>query len=63
MPVRKALDTRKRGSTWQISANVAGRRIRISAGKGATREEAQQIEAKIRSDATADRLGTRYRCR
>lgn len=48
---------RKRGNTWQVSVSFAGRRIRISAGKGTTREQAQELETKIRRDILADKLG------
>lgn len=52
---------RKRGSTWQVSVSVAGRRIRISAGQGASREQAQELEAKIQNDAFAERLGRKQK--
>jgi integrase len=48
---------RKRGNTWQVSVSFSGRRIRVSSGKGATREQAQELEAKIRRDLLADKLG------
>ena len=51
------MPVRKRGDIWWISFSFRGQRIRASAGKGATKEQALELEAKIRSDCHAERVG------
>jgi integrase len=49
---------RKRGKTWHIDITVpGGSRARFTAGRGATREQALELEAKLRADAHAGRAG------
>lgn len=47
----------KRGDVYWITVSVGGGRSRQSAGKGATLEEAKELEAKIRGDHHAGRVG------
>lgn len=47
----------KRGGVYYIDTYVGGRRVRKSAGKGATRAQAQAIERKIHDDAIKLRMG------
>lgn len=48
---------RKRGHTWQIRIQVAGQRFETTAGIGATKEQAKELEAKFRADVHAGRVG------
>jgi integrase len=49
---------RKRGKTWHIDITVpGGPRTRFTAGRGTTREQALELEAKHRADAHAGRAG------
>lgn len=48
---------RKRGATWYVDVHLGGQRVVRSAGRGATREEARELEAKIRRDLHAIRVG------
>lgn len=47
----------KRGDTWWIRLQVNGQRIAQSAGVGATKEQAKELEAKLRADLHAQRVG------
>lgn len=47
----------KRSNTWWIRFQHNGQRIAISAGKGATYEQAKAIEAKARQDIVKGKLG------
>lgn len=51
------MPVRKRGNTWHIDIQIAGQRIRATAGAGATKSQALELEAKIRSDHHAGRVG------
>lgn len=52
------MPVRKRGGIWWVDLSFRGRpRIRESAGRGATREQALEFEAKIRADHHAGRVG------
>lgn len=52
------MPVRKRGRTWHIDVTpLGGQRTRASAGRGATREQALELEAKIRADHHAGRVG------
>jgi integrase len=48
---------RKRGATWYVDVHLGGQRVVRSAGRGATRAEARELEAKIRRDLHAIRVG------
>jgi integrase len=48
---------RKRGPVWYIDVHLGGQRVVRSAGRGATRAEARELEAKIRRDLHAIRVG------
>jgi hypothetical protein len=48
---------RKRGATWYVDVHLGGQRVVRSAGRGATRAEARELEAKIRQDLHAIRVG------
>jgi len=48
---------RKRGDIWYARLQIKGRGVEVSLGRGATRQDALQLEAKIRKDAVAGRLG------
>jgi integrase len=48
---------RKRGTTWVVDVHLGGQRVVRSAGRGATRAEARELEAKIRRDLHAIRVG------
>lgn len=47
----------ERDGVWWISVSHQGRRIRVSAGAGATKRQAAEIENKIRADIHANKLG------
>lgn len=47
----------KRHSTWHISVSYRGQRIRTTAGHGTTKEQAKEIEAKIRAEIHAGKVG------
>ena len=49
----------KRGKTWYVDISIDGKQYRRSAGKGATRRQALELEAKLRRDAVNRRLGHR----
>lgn len=51
------MPVRKRGDVWWVSFSFRGQRIRKSAGKGASKEQALELESKIRSDCHAERVG------
>ncbi len=51
------MPVRKRGDIWHIRVQIAGQRIEQSAGRGATRSDALAIEAQIRRDHVAGRVG------
>src|SRR5262245_38602674 len=52
------MPVRKRGGVWWVDLSFRGRpRIRQSAGRGITREQALELEAKIRADYHAGRVG------
>lgn len=48
---------RKRGAAWYVDVHLGGQRVVRSAGRGATRGEARELEAKIRRDLHAIRVG------
>lgn len=47
----------KRGRTWWVTVSLGNRRTRVSAGRGATKEQALELEARIRADHHAGRVG------
>lgn len=47
----------KRGGTWWVHVQVGNRRTRVSAGKGVSRAQAVELEAKLRGDLHAGRVG------
>lgn len=47
----------KRGNAWWVSVSYRGQRVRESAGKDSTKEQALELEAKYRSDFHAGRVG------
>lgn len=51
------MSIRKRGGVYWVRVQVAGQRIERSAGIGATKEQAKELEAKIRADVHAGRVG------
>lgn len=51
------MPVRKRGDTWYIDLQIAGQRIRTTAGAGSTKSQALELEAKIRQDFHAGRVG------
>ena len=50
----------KRDNHWWIYVRVFGTRVRRSAGKGATRADAQALEAKVRAQLRSGRSPTRH---
>lgn len=48
---------RKRGDVWYARLQIKGRGIEVSLGRGATKQDALQLEAKIRKDAVASLVG------
>lgn len=52
----------KRGSTWYVDVSIPGRRrARVTAGKGISKAQALELEARIRADWHAGRVGRRQR--
>lgn len=51
------MSVRKRGTVWWVTVSFRGQRVRVSAGKGATKEQALELEAKMRSDLHAEKVG------
>jgi integrase len=52
------MPVRKRGRVWHIDVTpLGGQRTRATAGRGATREQALEIEGRIRADHHAGRVG------
>lgn len=51
------MPVRKRGDVWWIGFTFRGQRVRASAGKGATKEQALELEAKLLSECHASRMG------
>lgn len=51
------MSVKKRGRSWEIRLQVGGRKIARSLGRGSTRQDALELEAKIRRDHIAGRLG------
>jgi integrase len=47
----------KRGETWWVHVQIGRRRTRVSAGKGASRAQARQLEDRLRADVHAGRIG------
>ncbi|MHB8727633.1 MAG: tyrosine-type recombinase/integrase [Sulfuricaulis sp.] len=47
----------KRGGIWWVTVSFRGQRIRTSVGKRSTKAQAQELEAKIRGDIHAGRVG------
>lgn len=47
----------RRGRVWWISVSVGGRRVRVSAGCDISKAQAKELEAKIRADLHAGRVG------
>lgn len=47
----------KRGSTWHVRLQIEGRRLSCSAGEGASKADAIALEAKLRADHRAGKLG------
>ena len=53
------MPVRKRGRAWHVDVQIGRRRIRQSAGRGISRAQALELEARIRADAHAGRIGRR----
>lgn len=53
----------KRGDTWWVTVSFARRRTRVSAGRGASKEQARELEASLRRDYHAGRVGRAQRHR
>lgn len=51
------MSVKKRGGVWWITFSFRGQRIRESAGKGASKEQAIEYEAKLIADCHATRVG------
>lgn len=51
------MPVRKRGDRWHVRFQVDGHRVETTAGKGASRADAVALEAKLRADILAGRLG------
>lgn len=47
----------KRGRAWEVRIQVGGRPVRRSCGIGSTKADAQELEARIRRDIVAGKLG------
>lgn len=47
----------KRGRVWEVRIQVGGKPVRRSCGIGSTKADAQELEARIRRDVVAGRLG------
>lgn len=50
---------KQRGGVWHVHVQVGGARVRQTAGKGATRKDAQELEAQIRKQLHDDRHAKR----
>ncbi len=50
---------KQRGGIWHVHVQVGGHRVRRTAGKGATKKEAQELEADIRKRVHDDRHAKR----
>lgn len=48
---------RKRGAVWEVSVTVSGQRVRKSAGRRATKEDAYQLEHQLRRQLLDSRAG------
>lgn len=47
----------KRSGVYWITISYGGQRVRVSAGKGASKSQAQEIESKLRADLHAGKVG------
>lgn len=50
---------KQRGGVWHVQAQVGGQRVRCTAGRGATKKEAQELEADVRKRLHDDRHAKR----
>lgn len=51
------MSVKKRGRSWEIRLQVGGHKIARSLGRGSTRQDALELEAKIRRNHIAGKLG------